>query len=82
MINNYLHFTILVQTRFDVYLNENDYPAFANLITTFKTWDKRGDADSKGAAIFLLAYEYLKKTLQGQAPRAITKQEAVETFSI
>jgi acyl-homoserine-lactone acylase len=61
-------------------LNEKDYPAYANLITTFKNWDKRGDADSKGAAIFLLAYEYLKKKLQNQAPRSITKQEAVETF--
>jgi acyl-homoserine-lactone acylase len=61
-------------------LNEKDYPAYANLITTFNTWDKSGDADNKGAAIFLLAYEYLKKKLQGQAPRAITKQEAIETF--
>jgi acyl-homoserine-lactone acylase len=61
-------------------LNEKEYPAYANLITTFKTWNKRGDADSKGAAIFLLAYEYLKNKLQGQSPRAITKQEAVETF--
>jgi acyl-homoserine-lactone acylase len=61
-------------------LHEKDYPVYANLISTFKNWDKRGDADSKGAAIFLLAYEYLKKKLQGQAPRSITKQEAVETF--
>ena len=62
-------------------LNANDYPTFSSLITIFKNWDKRGDADSKGAAIFLLTYEHLKKQLQGQAPRQITKQEAVETFS-
>lgn len=62
-------------------LNENEYPALAPLITTFRQWDKRGDATSKGAAVFLLTYEYLKKALQGQAPRAITKQEAVETFN-
>ncbi len=61
-------------------LDANDYPALASLITTFKIWDKRGDAESKGAAIFLLTYEYLKKVLQGQPPRQITKQEAVETF--
>ncbi len=64
-----------------VLLNANDYPALASLITTFKNWDKRGDAESKGAAIFLLTYEYLKKSLQGQAPRLITKPEAIETFS-
>ncbi len=62
-------------------LNAADYPAFAPLITTFKRWDKRGDASSKGAAIFLLTYEYLKKTLQGQAARAITKTEAIEAFN-
>ncbi len=62
-------------------LNENEYPAFASLLTTFKNWDKRGDADSKGAAIFLLTYEYLKKALQGQAPRKISKQEAVAAFT-
>ena len=62
-------------------LNANEYPALASLITTFKNWDKRGDAESKGAAIFLLTYEYLKKKLQGQPPRPITKTEAIETFT-
>jgi acyl-homoserine-lactone acylase len=62
-------------------MNENEYPALASLITTFRNWDKRGDASSKGAAIFLLTYEHLKKTLQGQASRAITRQEAAETFN-
>ncbi len=61
-------------------VNENNYPEYASLITTFKKWDKHGDADSKGAAIFLLTYEHLKKTLQGQAPRQITMNEAVEDF--
>jgi len=62
-------------------LNENEYPAIAPLVSTFKNWDKRGDAESKGAAIFLLTYEYLKKSLQGQSPRRITKQEAIETYT-
>jgi acyl-homoserine-lactone acylase len=62
-------------------LNENNYATLSTLISTFKNWDKKGDADSKGAAIFLLAYEYLKIKLQGQSPRAITTNEAVETFT-
>jgi len=62
-------------------LNENEYPTMASVIKTFKNWNKRGDAESKGAAVFLLTYEHLKKTLQGQAPRMITKQEAVETYT-
>lgn len=61
-------------------LSETEFPGYASLISTFKKWDKRGDADNKGAAIFLLTYEHLKKLLQGQDARLITKQEAVETF--
>ncbi len=61
-------------------LSEAEHPEYATLITTFKNWDKRGDANSKGAAIFLLTYEHLKKLLQGQDPRLITKTEALETF--
>ncbi len=62
-------------------LQETDYPELATLISTFKNWNKRGDADSKGAAIFLLGYEYLKNKLQGQTARNITRQEAVETYT-
>ena len=62
-------------------LTESEYPQYASIISTFKNWDKKGNIESKGAAIFLLSYEYLKKKLQGQAKRKITKLEAVETFS-
>ncbi len=61
-------------------LNENDYPAFINTINNLKNWDKNGNIESKGAAVFLLTYEYLKKKLAGVAPRKITKQEAIETY--
>ncbi len=74
-----LQYTYKIDSMF--LLNENEYPALAPMITVFKNWDKRGDVESKGAAIFLLTYEYLKKKLQGQPPRPITKTEAVETFT-
>ncbi len=61
-------------------LPEADYPELASLISTFKQWNKRGDADNKGAAIFLLTYEYLKKSLKGVDARAITQSEAVATY--
>ncbi|MEO6406278.1 MAG: penicillin acylase family protein [Ferruginibacter sp.] len=75
----HMQYTYKIDSMFS--LNANDYPSFANLITTFKTWDKRGDETSKGAAIFLLTYEHLKKILLGQPARAITKAEAVEAFN-
>ncbi|MGG9961571.1 penicillin acylase family protein [Ferruginibacter sp. SUN106] len=61
-------------------LSETAFPEYASLIAAFKNWDKRGDANNKGAAIFLLTYEHLKKLLQGQDSRPITTAEAVATF--
>ena len=61
-------------------LNEIEYPQYTSIISALKNWDKKGNAESKGAAIFLLSYEYLKKKLKGQSPRKITRAEAIETF--
>ncbi|MES2893602.1 MAG: penicillin acylase family protein [Bacteroidota bacterium] len=56
------------------------YPKYTSLIKNFAAWDRTAPISSKGAAVFLLAYEFLQKKLQGIAPREITTQEAVETF--
>ena len=61
-------------------LKENDYPELTPVITTFKNWDKRGNAESKGAAIFLLAYENLKKTKRDKTSRSLTSMEAIDIF--
>ena len=61
-------------------LNESEHPLLAQLISGFKGWNKRGDADNRGAAIFLLTYLHLSRSLQGQGPRQITKAEAIETY--
>ena len=61
-------------------LSESEHPLLAQLISGFKRWNKRGDADSRGAAIFLLTYLHLSRSLQGQGPRQITKAEAIETY--
>jgi acyl-homoserine-lactone acylase len=55
-------------------------PALKSIINTFKAWDKKGTADSKGAAIFLLTYHFLADQLKGSAPRQITRMEAAETY--
>ncbi len=61
-------------------VNETAYPQYASLIATLKNWDKKGDSDSKGAALFLLTYEHLKATLKGNAGRQITMAEAAENY--
>lgn len=61
-------------------MKPEEHPEFADLIKTFSNWDKRGDANSKGAAIFLLVYEYVIKKLQGQDARQLTKTECIEVY--
>jgi acyl-homoserine-lactone acylase len=61
-------------------INANDYPQYTTILNELKKWDGKGDADSKGAGIFLLAYNHLSKLLAGQAPRKITMQESIGTY--
>ena len=50
------------------------------LIRNFKSWDRKASADSKGAGAFLLMYYYLAEKLKGEAPRQITRLEAIGTY--
>ena len=51
------------------------------LLNTLKTWDFQGTAESKGAAVFMLVYEYLARALRGQEARAITKEEGMKALN-
>jgi acyl-homoserine-lactone acylase len=73
-----LQYTYGIDSMFNLPVSE--YPALKDVINNFQSWDKTAKADSKGAAIFILTYYYLADKLKGQAPRKITKAEAVETF--
>jgi acyl-homoserine-lactone acylase len=61
-------------------LSVNEFPDLKDVIANFKNWDRKGIANSKGAAVFLLAYNYLSKLLRDTPPRQITKPEAIETY--
>jgi acyl-homoserine-lactone acylase len=61
-------------------ININEYPQYASLLDELKKWDGKGDADSKAAGIFLLAYNHLSKHLAGQTSRKITMQESLDTY--
>lgn len=62
-------------------LEESTNPGIAPLIAGFKSWDKKAETGSRGAAIFLLTFEYLKDRLAGERPRQITKKEAIDTYT-
>jgi len=51
-----------------------------NLLNTLKSWDFKGTAESKGAAAFMLVYEYLSRALRGQEARPITKEEGIKAL--
>ena len=61
-------------------LNAGDYPALKEVITTLQNWDHKAVVNSKGAAVFLLAYEYIAKRVNNGPSRQITKMESVETY--
>ena len=61
-------------------LSANDYPLLKDVIDHLEQWDRKAVVSSKGAAVFLLAYDYLSKKLGRTALRQVTKAEAVETY--
>lgn len=61
-------------------LNPNNYPQLKNVINTLQHWDRKALVNSKGAAVFMLVYNYLVKRLSRVAVREITEVEAVETY--
>jgi acyl-homoserine-lactone acylase len=61
-------------------INANDYPLLKDVITNLQRWDQKAAANSKGAAIFLLTYEYVAGKLSGIPSRQLTKAESLETY--
>ena len=61
-------------------LNVNDYPALKEVVTNLQSWDRKAVANSKGAAVFLLVYDYVSKKLAGTPARQLTKAESIETY--
>lgn len=61
-------------------MNANNYPDIAEQITTIQQWDKRGDADNKGAGLFFLMYYHIREQMTGQQPRYLTMNELAATL--
>ncbi len=61
-------------------LHANDYPQLKDVIIAFQSWDRKAVANSRGAACFKLAYEFVSHKLSGEPSRQLTKAESVETY--
>jgi len=61
-------------------LDANAYPALKEVIGNFQNWDRKAIITSKGAAVFLLVYDFVSKKLAGTPARQLTKTESIETY--
>jgi acyl-homoserine-lactone acylase len=61
-------------------VDESKYPALAPIITTLKKWDHAAVVDSKGAAIYNIAYYLVPQVMDGRKNDNLTLQEAVVVY--
>lgn len=73
-----LHYPYGVDTLF--LLDPKAYPLYDTLLHQLKTWDKKGDANSKGAAVFLMVYESVSSMMRGKSERQLTKAESLQVL--
>ena len=61
-------------------LNPDEYPHLKDVINNLQHWDRKAEISSKGAAVFMIVYNYLLAKLAGVATKQLTQHEAVETY--
>lgn len=61
-------------------LDERESDTLAPLIRTLKNWDHVASADSKGAALYALAYYHIPALMNNRAKDTLTTQEALATY--
>ena len=61
-------------------VDENAYPTLAPIITTLKKWDHAAVVDSKGAAIYNMAYYLVPQIMEGRKNDKLTIAEAVVVY--
>jgi acyl-homoserine-lactone acylase len=59
-----LHYPIGIDTLW--WMRPEDHPAYDTLLRNLQQWDRRGVADSKGAAVFLMVYENVSRRMRGR----------------
>lgn len=61
-------------------VDESKYPALAPIIATLKKWDHAAVVDSRGAAIYNIAYYLVPQVMEGRKNDNLTLQEAVVVY--
>ena len=75
-----LAFPVNIDTMF--LLNEKEYPAMANVISSLKNWDRKGTTDSKGAAVFAVFFYYIADLYKKDPSiNVMTKEMCVDAYA-
>jgi acyl-homoserine-lactone acylase len=74
-----LHYPIDIDTLF--MLDPSTYPLYDTLLRNLQQWDRRGEVDSKGAAVFLMVYEYVASRMRGREGVKLTSIESVSVLA-
>jgi acyl-homoserine-lactone acylase len=61
-------------------VDEKAYPALAPIITSLKQWDHAAVVDSKGAAIYNIAYYIVPQVMEGRKNDKLSLQEALIVY--
>jgi acyl-homoserine-lactone acylase len=61
-------------------IRPEDHPAISDVIRTFQKWDRRADATSEGAAVFILIYDYVSRNIRDNRSRQLTIKEGLASF--
>lgn len=61
-------------------MTAKSYPQYDTLLNNLNAWDKSGDPNSKGAAIFLLIYENVAASMRGKDPQMLTQIQSEEVI--
>lgn len=54
-------------------MTAKEYPQYDTILNNLNAWDKSGNPDSKGAAVFLLIYENVASSMRGKDPQMLTR---------
>ena len=54
-------------------MTAKEYPQYDTILNNLNAWDKSGNPDSKGAAVFLLIYENVASAMRGKDPQMLSR---------
>jgi acyl-homoserine-lactone acylase len=57
------------------------YPGNDTIINNLRQWDRRGDADSKGAAVFSMVYDQVTKQMRNRSISILTRSDCEALIS-